>query len=108
MAKRQVLSNYGLVLIHVAANPDSTLRGISDAVGISERAITDILRAMEEERLISTEKRGRSNHYRVDFRVIMKLPVGGPFTLRELIRVLSDIRRPLEGDSPDAPSPVPS
>ena len=108
MSKRQVLSNYGLVLIHVAANPDSTLRGISDAVGISERAITGILRAMEEERLISTEKRGRSNHYRVDFRVIMKLRVGGPFTLRELIRVLSDILHGLESDGVGAPSPMPS
>jgi DNA-binding transcriptional ArsR family regulator len=98
MRKRQVLSNYGQVLIHVAANPDATLRSIADAVGISDRAVTNILRSMEEERLITTGKRGRRSHYRINLDVIMRLEIGGGFTLRDLTVVLEDIRRRLEDD----------
>jgi DNA-binding Lrp family transcriptional regulator len=108
MAKSQLLTNYGLVLIHVAGNPDSTLREISAAVEITERAVLAIIRNMEADNLISTEKRGRSNHYRVRFRELMKVRVGGPFTLQELIKALSEIIRRLEGGGdPDAPAPVP-
>lgn len=107
MAKSQLLTNYGLVLIHVAGNPDSTLRDISIAVGITERAILGIIRTMEADGLISSDKRGRGKHYRVDFRMLMKVPVGGPFTLRELIEALSDIMRRLDDDDPNAPASVP-
>lgn len=101
MGKSQLLTNYGLVLIHVSLNPDSTLRDISDAVGITERAILAIIRTMEADGLISSDKRGRGKHYRVNFRVLMRVPIGGPFTLKELIEGLSDLLRRLEegGDS---------
>ena len=96
MAKSQFLTNYGLVLIHVATNPDSRLRDISAACGITERAVTGILRTMEADKLISTRKNGRSNHYRVDFRVLLDHEIGGPYTLQELIKGLSDIYESLQ------------
>lgn len=125
MAKSQLLTNYGLVLIHVALNPDSTLRDIAVAVGITERAILGIIRTMEADGLISSDKRGRGKHYSVKFRALMRVPIGGPFTLKELIEGLSDILRRLEegddsrsdeippeapdddsNDSPDTPPPA--
>ncbi len=109
MAKSQLLTNYGLVLIHVAGNPDSTLRDIAAAVDITERAVLAIIRNMEADGLIVSDKRGRGKHYWVNFRKLKEVRVGGGFTLNELIKALGDIFRRLEddGDDPDDPAPVP-
>ena len=105
MAKSQFLTNYGLVLIHVAGNPDSRLRDISAACGITERAVTGIIRTMEADKIIITRKNGRSNHYRVNYRVLMHHEIGGPYTLRQLTKALCDIHNSLQSQdgTEDAP-----
>ncbi len=78
MAKWRFLTNHAMVLIHVANHPRSTLRDIAQAVGITERAALSILRAMEEDDIISRQREGRRNKYWVDFRALLKYPLGGP------------------------------
>jgi len=89
MAKWGFLTNHALVLIHVARNPRSTLREISSAVGITERAALSILRAMEEDNIISRQKEGRRNKYWVDFRALLDYPLGGPYSVQELVESMN-------------------
>ena len=94
MAKWRFVTNHALVLIQVAQHPRSTLREIALAVGITERAALSILRAMEEDEIISRKKEGRRNKYWVDFRALLDHPLGGPYTPRDTMGTLKEIRKP--------------
>ena len=110
MRKLQFLTNDAFVLMHVANNPNSTLRAISIAVGITERATQPILNAMEQDGIIARERVGRGTYYRVHYHAVMHHPLEGPFpTVAELVRELFELFRRLgdEDDEDGGPSPVP-
>lgn len=96
MARWGFLTNHALVLIHVANHPRSTLREIAQAVGITERAALSILRAMEQDGIISRQKEGRRNRYWVDFNVLLDYQLSGPYSVVELVEALSDLSRQLQ------------
>ncbi len=96
MAKWRFLTNHALVLIHVANHPRSTLREIALAVGITERAALSILRAMEEDVIISRKKEGRRNKYWVDFNALLEYPLGGPYSVAELVEALTGIAKEMQ------------
>jgi len=99
MANWRFLTNHALVLIHVANNPRTTLREISAAVGITERASLTILRAMEGDKIVTRQKDGRRNRYWVDYKALLSHPLEGPYrTVAELAQVLSDLGGRLVGD----------
>jgi hypothetical protein len=96
------VTNHGLVLIRVATSPRSTLREISDSVGITERAALSILRLLEEDGIISRIKEGRRNRYWVDFEALMRHEVTGPYNLGEIAAGLLAIAERIQ-----VPVPVP-
>jgi DNA-binding MarR family transcriptional regulator len=59
------LSNHGHILVHLHNHPDSRVRDIAEAVGITERSALSILSELEEAKYISVERIGRRNHYRI-------------------------------------------
>jgi len=88
MAHWDFLTNHALVLIHVIDHPRSTLRDIAAAVGITERAALSILRALEEEGMISRQKEGRRNHYWVNVEALLRHRRQGPYNVEEMARGL--------------------
>ena len=96
MAKWGFLTNHALVLMHVANHPRSTLREIALAAGITERASLSILRAMEEDDIITREKEGRRNKYWVDFNALLEYPLGGPYSVAELVEALTGIAKEMQ------------
>jgi DNA-binding IclR family transcriptional regulator len=97
MTNWRFLTNHALVLLHVAEHPNSTLREIALAAGITERAALSILRALEEDELISRRKEGRRNRYRVDFQAVMEHQLRGPYSVVELAEELMALARRLQG-----------
>ncbi len=91
MSKWKLLTNHALVLIHVGQRPRSTLREIASGVGITERATLSILRALEEDGLISRQREGRRNHYRLHYGAILRERKEGGLTVLELANMLADI-----------------
>lgn len=83
-----LLTNHALVLIHVIENPRSTLRQIADAVGITDRAALSILRAMEEDTIVSRRKDGRRNVYSVDVDALMTHRSYGKYSLGQIASAL--------------------
>jgi predicted transcriptional regulator len=59
------LSNYGHVLVSLAQHPDARMRDVALAVGITERAVQQIVRELVSQGYVEKEKVGRRNHYRV-------------------------------------------
>ncbi|QVT79371.1 hypothetical protein ENKNEFLB_01752 [Nocardioides aquaticus] len=59
------LSNHGHVLVSLARDPDARMRDVADAVGITERAVQQIVRELVDEGYLRKEKVGRRNRYAV-------------------------------------------
>jgi DNA-binding MarR family transcriptional regulator len=59
------LSNHGHVLVCLARDPDARLRDVAEGVGITERAVQQILRDLVDGHYVEKEKIGRRNRYRV-------------------------------------------
>jgi DNA-binding IclR family transcriptional regulator len=87
------LTNHALVLIAVGQRPHSTLREIAQSVGITERSALSILRALEEDGLISRERQGRRNRYWLHFGAILREHREGGLTILQLAELLADIAR---------------
>jgi hypothetical protein len=83
-----LLTNHALVLVHVVEHPRSTLREIADAVGITDRAALSILRALEEDRIVSRRKDGRRNEYTVDIDALMAHRSYGRYTIAQIASAL--------------------
>jgi DNA-binding MarR family transcriptional regulator len=88
-----LLTNHALVLIAVGQRPHSTLREIAQSVGITERAALSILRALEEDGLISRERQGRRNRYWLHYGAILREHREAGLTIMQLTELLADIAR---------------
>lgn len=59
------LSNHGHVLVSLAQDPGARMRDVADAVGITERAVQQIVRDLVVQGYVHKEKVGRRNRYDV-------------------------------------------
>ncbi len=76
MAKKwNFLSNYGLVLTHLFQNPKATLREIARGTDLTERAVYQIVRDLEENGFIQKRREGRRNAYTVNESALFSFPV---------------------------------
>jgi DNA-binding MarR family transcriptional regulator len=91
MSRWSLLTNHALVLLVVGRQPHSTLREIAQSVGITERAALSILRALEEDGLISRERQGRRNRYWLHYGAILREHREGGLTVLQLTERLAEI-----------------
>ena len=92
------LSNHGLVLIAIAADPRSRMRDLADTVGITERATQRIVNDLISADYVTRERHGRRNRYAVRTDLSISLPTQRDVDLGTLLGVLlpagsSDERR---------------
>ncbi len=59
------MSNYGHVLVCLARDPDLRMRDVAEAVGVTERAVQQIVRELVHNGYVEKEKDGRRNRYRI-------------------------------------------
>lgn len=59
------LSNHGHVLVSLARDPDTRTRDVAEAVGITERAVQQIVHDLVEQGYVEKMKVGRRNRYTV-------------------------------------------
>ena len=84
------LTNHSHVLILLNAEPDLVLREIAARVGITERAIQQILSDLEEEGFIEREKVGRRNHYHVKSGHPLRHPIEAHCSTADLLSLILD------------------
>ncbi|MGB1013951.1 MAG: winged helix-turn-helix transcriptional regulator [Nannocystaceae bacterium] len=82
------LSNYAHVLVCIAREPHATLREISYAVGVTERAVHRIISELEAAEVVTHTREGRRNHYVVDTTVPLRHPLEEDKTVGDLLSVL--------------------
>ncbi len=91
MPKRwNFLSNHGLVILHIVQNRQATLREIALTTGLTERAVYQIVRELEESGFISKRKVGRRNAYTLNQRAILNHPVYSQATIADVGKIIYD------------------
>ncbi|MCU0284281.1 MAG: winged helix-turn-helix transcriptional regulator [Candidatus Nanopelagicales bacterium] len=80
-----LLTNHGHVLVHVHRNPDTRIRDIAAAVGITERATLNILRDLEEGGYLLRVPRGRRTHYEVNTKRPFRHPAESDHEVGEML-----------------------
>lgn len=83
------LSNHAHVLLSIAADPELTIRALSDRVGITERAVQRILGELEGEGYLARERDGRRNRYRVELERPLRHPVEAHQSVGALVKLIS-------------------
>jgi DNA-binding Lrp family transcriptional regulator len=95
--KWNFLSNYGLVLTHLFQNSDATLREIARGTDLTERAVYQIVRELEEHGFIGKKRVGRRNTYTVNEEALLGFPVYRNLNIAQMVtalRMLIDQGRP--------------
>lgn len=92
-----LFASHGLVLGYVANHRDATIREISDALGLTERQISRVLRELEQGGMITVEKTGRRNCYHVNEEAPYNHPSLAHVSIGDLVRVM---RIPAKEDRP--------
>ena len=83
------LSNHGHILIHLHTSPDSRVRDIAEAVGITERSALSILADLEKDGYITVERAGRRNHYRINPHKNFRHPMEAEKPISSLLKIFS-------------------
>lgn len=82
------VTNHGHVLACIAADPHVRLRDIASTVGITERAVGQIIGELERAGYLSKTRLGRRNRYEVHGELPLRHPLHRHHTVGELIRFL--------------------
>ncbi|MCS6772148.1 MAG: winged helix-turn-helix domain-containing protein [Kiritimatiellae bacterium] len=82
------LTNHSHVLLCLAQQPDMVLREVAERVGITERAVQNIVADLIEAGVLIRERVGRRNHYRIDPRRPLRHPIEAHRTVADLLRLV--------------------
>jgi predicted transcriptional regulator len=83
------LSNHGHVLVCLAKDPHARTRDVAEAVGITERAVQQIVSDLVEQGYLLKERVGRRNHYTVVRRAHFRHDLESELTLGEFLDLVS-------------------
>ena len=89
--KWNFLSNYGLVLTHLFQNSLATLREIARGTDLTERAVYQIVRDLEEYGFIQKRRVGRRNVYQVNEAALFSFPVYQDLNIAQMTTALRRI-----------------
>ena len=84
------LSNHAHVLVCLALDPNSRLRDVALSVGMTERAVQKIVDDLEEGGVISRQRTGRRNAYRLDVSAPLRHPLEAHRTVGSLLAMVLD------------------
>lgn len=105
-----LFTNHALVMAYICEHSDSTVRAVSDAIGITERATLAMLGDLQAAGIVVRHRVGRANTYSMDFEMLAKFrrSNAGPPTpasfANALIGTLLEISGRAAGRAPARPS----
>ena len=88
MGEWTLFSNHGHVLVCLASNQEARLRDVAADVGITERAVQNILRELQAAGMVTVTKHGRCNRYQINTRKALRHPLESHCTVGKLLNVL--------------------
>ena len=86
-----LMATHGVVLFYIAANPESTMREMSEALNLTERRIAQVVRDLSDADLLSVTRVGRRNSYVVNPNASFRHPTLSHIRLGNFVNVLAGI-----------------
>ena len=86
------ITNYGRVLLYIAAEPDARLRDIGARLGITERRVYDIVTDLVGGGYVVKTKVGRRNRYEVQDLVDVPESIEQARAIGDLVQVMTGYR----------------
>ena len=86
-----LMATHGVVLFYIAANPESTMREMSEALNLTERRIAQVVRDLSDADLLSVTRIGRRNSYVVNPEASFRHPTMAHIRLGNFVHVLAGI-----------------
>lgn len=83
------VSNHTHVLVCLHLDPEMRLSEISYRVGLTLRIVQKIIKELSDEKVITIEKIGRRNHYRINLDYRLRHPLVKQHTVGELLEVVT-------------------
>jgi len=91
------MTNHAHVLICLATGTASTLREISEQVGITERSTSRIVNELAREGAIKRTRSGRRNDYKIEHDFPLRHPLEKHCSVGQLLRMVANERPSTEG-----------
>ena len=82
------LSNHAHVLVAIAREPEARVRDLAMLVGITERAVLQILADLEASGTIVRHRVGRRTSYQIDRSIALRHPLEHHRTVGDIIRLV--------------------
>ena len=82
------LTNHAHVLITIALQPGSVLKDIAQRVGITERAVQNIIAELASEGFLKRVKVGRRNEYKLILHRPLRHPIESHRTIGDIVKLL--------------------
>ena len=86
----QCLSNHGLVLVALSADPEIRIRDLAEQVGLTERAVQRLVTQLVEAGLVDRQRHGRRNSYQVRLAESLGDPLPHQSTVADLVGALAN------------------
>ncbi len=87
------LTNHAHTVIYLARHPDAVVREIAVEVGITERAVHNIISDLEESGVLTKIRDGRRNRYRLHLDRHLRHPLESHRTIGELVALVKNPKR---------------
>jgi len=94
------LSNSAHVLVCLAQNPRALLREVADRVGITERTAMRLITQLEQAGILTREKQGRRNFYKLTTDEHLRHPIEAHCTIDDLLGMVLRSARESKDDRP--------
>ena len=83
-------SHYAHVLVCLAKDPSARLRDVAEQVGITERATQRIVGHLEDAGVLTKERHGRRNRYKIDLEQPLRHPLEAHRTIGDMLQMVLD------------------
>ena len=87
------LSNHAHVMVALEADPDVRLRDVATLVGITERAVHQVIVDLELAGVIVRTRVGRRNHYTINRAARLRHPLEADVAVGALLDLVLETRR---------------
>ena len=84
-----LMATHGVVLFYIAANPDATMRQMSEALNLTERRIAQVVRDLAGADLLSVKRNGRRNAYTVNPEASFRHPTLSHIRLGRFVKMIT-------------------
>jgi predicted transcriptional regulator len=87
-----LMATHGVVLFYIATNPQATMKEMAEALNLTERRISQVVRDLSLAGMLNVERQGRRNSYKVNHDANFRHPTLEHLTLGDFVGILHDER----------------